>query len=434
MSDLLNNPHSATNEQSQILVGEMGLTETLIGRFEMAAEKLNLDPNLRTLLRVPGREFVVNLPVHMDNGEIRVFESYRVQHHIASGPMQGGLRYRPDVTLDEMRALALWSTYTCAVVNVPFGGSMGGILCDPKELSQSELERLTRRYISEMLDILGTERDILAPDLSTDQQVMAWIMDTYSMHARHTVRSIVTGKPFEMGGSHFAREAIGYGATCMINELAKKLGMSPEKTRVNIQGAGRRGGSAAQFLHEAGYVITGIADLGGGIYNPNGLNIPDVLYYFGQKGTLEGYPEGDAINDDELLTMDCDVLVPAFRQQQITAEVARKTKCRILCEIAYGATTGMAEPILDYRGVSVIPAILGECGGAGIRYFEWVQNRMGFTWRKDVVKERLTDMVNDSFHNVVNMSEKHGVNLRMGAYMLGLERMSRDLALRGIYA
>lgn len=423
-----------TGEQSQILMAKLGLTDTLLSSLDYAADKLNLDKNLAKILRMPGREFQVNLPVHLDNGEIQVFPSFRVQHHIASGPMQGGLRYRPDVTLDEMRALALWATYTCAVVDIPFGGSMGGVVCDPKIMSQKELERLTRRYVSEMLDILGTERDILAPDLSTDQQVMAWIMDTYSMHARHTVTSIVTGKPVELGGSHFSREAVGFGSMCCINEAAKKMGMTPEKTRINIQGAGRRGGSAAALLYAEGYPVTAIADLGGGLYHPDGLNVPDVLYYFSENGTLDGYREAESITDEELLTMDCEVLLPAFRQEQITLEIAMKVKCKILCEAAFGATSGLAEPILDQRGIFVIPATLGEGGGAVVRYFEWVQNRMGFIWRKDVVIERLQDRMVKAFQAVVETSEEHGVNMRMGAYILGLSRMARDLSLRGIYA
>ncbi|MBX7220788.1 MAG: Glu/Leu/Phe/Val dehydrogenase [Blastocatellia bacterium] len=412
----------------------MGLIESLLSCFDLAAEKLNLDSKLATSMRVPGREVQVNLPVQLDNGEIHVFPAFRVQHHIASGPMQGGLRYRPDITVEEMRALALLATYTCGVVDIPFGGSMGGIQCNPKEMSKSELERMTRRYMTEMLDILGPERDILAPDLSTDQQVMAWIMDTYSMHARHTVRSIVTGKPVEMGGSQGSIEAIGFGAMVCIREAIKKLGMTPEKTRVNIQGAGRRGGNAAAFLHAQGFPVTAIADFGGGVYNPKGLNIPEVLEYFALNGTLAGYKDGDAINDEELLTMEGEVLLPAFRQQQITGEIAKKAKCKILCEAAYGATTGLAEAILDYRGIFVIPATLGEGGGAIVRYFEWVQNRMGFTWRKDVVMERLEDKITNAFREVVLTGEKYSLNMRMAAYTLGLSRMAYDLQTRGLYA
>jgi glutamate dehydrogenase (NAD(P)+) len=413
---------------------EMHMTKAVVTYFDRAADLLKLNANHRAILTLPGREFCVNLPVHLDNGEIHVFPSYRVQHHVAMGPMQGGLRYLPDITLDEMRALALLATFTSSVANVPFGGSMGGIVCDPKQLSLGELERLTRRYVSEMLDILGTERDVLAPDLSTDQQVMAWIMDTYSMHARHTVTAIVTGKPVELGGSHGSREAIGYGVMCILNEYVKAAGRKPEDTRVAIQGAGRRGGAAAALLYAEGYKVVAIADFGGGLYRPDGLDIPDVLAHFARNNTLEGYPNAEVINDEELLTIDCDILVPAFRQHQITTHNADKLRCRTVCEAAYGATTLAATDILADRGVTVIPAIMGEAGGVTVRYFEWVQNRMGFRWRKDVVMERLRDKVTTMYHDVAATAEQHGVNLREAAYTLGLQRMERDLALRGVYA
>jgi glutamate dehydrogenase (NAD(P)+) len=414
--------------------GELQMTRSVEAYFNRAAECLKINRNHLKILGLPGREFMVNLPVHLDNGEVHVFPAYRVQHHVAMGPMQGGLRYRPDVTIDEMRALALWATFTCTVANIPFGGSMGGVVCDPKRMSPGELERMTRRYVSEMVDILGIERDIIAPDLSTDQQVMAWIMDTYSMHARHTVTAIVTGKPVELGGSHGSREAIGYGVMSIVNECVKKLGMTPETTRVAIQGAGRRGGTAAALLYAEGYPVIAIADSGGGLYHPDGLDIPDVLAHFAYNCTLEGYPHAERITDEELLTLDCDVLVPAFRQHQITSKNADKVRCRILCEAAYGATTALADPILDARGVLVVPAIMGEAGGAIVRYFEWVQNRMGFRWRKDVVMERLRDKMSDMFRDVAATSEKYGVNMRDAAYTLGLQRMERDLSLRGVYA
>ncbi len=413
---------------------EMHMTKAVVAYFDRAADLLKLNPNHRTILTLPGREYCINLPVHLDNGEIHVFPSWRVQHHVAMGPMQGGLRYRPDITLDEMRALALWATFTGAVANVPFGGSMGGILCDPKQLSLGELERLTRRYVSEMLDILGTERDILAPDLSTDQQVMAWIMDTYSMHARHSVTAIVTGKPVELGGSHGSREAIGYGVMCILNEALKGKEMKPEDTRVAIQGAGRRGGTAAALLYAEGYKVVAIADFGGGLYRADGLDIPDVLAHFSRNNTLEGYPNAEAIDDEELLSIDCDVLIPAYRQHQITSKNADKVRCGILLEAAYGASTLAADDILNDRGVMVIPAIMGEAGGVTVRYFEWVQNRMGFRWRKDVVMERLRDKVTEMYRDVTATSEMYGVNVRDAAYTLGLKRMERDLSLRGIYA
>ncbi|OYT72929.1 MAG: amino acid dehydrogenase [Chloracidobacterium sp. CP2_5A] len=410
------------------------MTRVVSMYFNRAADVLNLDPNYRLILGLPSRELAVNLPVELDSGEIHVFPGYRVQHHVAMGPMQGGLRYRPDLTLDDLRALALWATLTAAVADVPFGGSMGGILCDPSGLSSQELERLTRRYVVEILDIIGTERDILAPDFSTDQQVMAWIMDTYSMHARQTVTAIVTGKPLELGGTHGSHESIGYGVWCLLDAALSHLGGKPAQTRVAIQGAGRRGGAAAQLLHQAGYRVVAITDSGGGIYRPDGLNVPEALDYFARAGSLSGYLEADAISDAELLTLDCDVLVPAYLQNQITADNVNQLRCRILCEAAYGATTAEASEALDESDIYVIPAILGESGGIITRYFEWVQNRIGFRWRRHIVLERLRDYVTKMYHNVVKEAEAHSVSLRDGAYVLGVRQMGRDLALRGIYA
>ncbi len=414
--------------------GKSRMTRVVSMYFNRAADILNLDPNYRLILGLPSRELAVNLPVEMDSGDIQIFPGYRVQHHVAMGPMHGGLRYRPDLTLDDLRALALWATLTSAVADVPFGGSMGGIICDPGQLSIHELERLTRRYVVEILDIIGTERDILAPDFSTDQQVMAWIMDTYSMHARQTVTAIVTGKPLELGGSHGSHESVGYGVWCLLNATFKHLDHKPAQPRVAIQGAGRRGGSAAKLLHQAGYKVIAMTDSGGGVYHPDGLDIPDVLDYFARNGSLAGYTEADAITDEELLTIDCDVLVPAYLQNQITSKNAYKLRCRILCEAAYGASTVEASKILDDSDIYVIPAIMGESGGTIVRYFEWVQNRIGFRWRRHVVLERLRDKVTAMYHNVVKAAETYGVNLRDASYIVGVQHMGRDMALRGIYA
>ncbi|QUW04003.1 Glu/Leu/Phe/Val dehydrogenase [Chloracidobacterium validum] len=410
------------------------MTRVVSKYFNRAADILNLDPNYRLILGLPSRELAVNLPVQLDSGEIHIFPGYRVQHHVAMGPMQGGLRYRPDLTLDDLRALALWATLTAAVADVPFGGSMGGIVCDPSTMSSQELERLTRRYVVEILDIIGTERDILSPDFSTDQQVMAWIMDTYSMHARQTVTAIVTGKPLELGGSHGSHESIGYGVWCLLDAALKHLGRQPTQTSVAIQGAGRRGGSAAVLLHEAGYNVIAITDSGGGVYRPDGLNIPDVLDYFTRTGSLAGYKEADALTDAELLSLDCDVLVPAYLQNQITADNVKNLRCRILCEAAYGASTSEASEVLDNSDIYVIPAIMGESGGIIVRYFEWVQNRIGFRWRRHIVLERLRDRVVAMYRNVVKVGEEHSVSLREASYILGVQHMGRDLSLRGIYA
>ncbi|HZS47958.1 MAG TPA: Glu/Leu/Phe/Val dehydrogenase [Blastocatellia bacterium] len=408
--------------------------EAMMARFDKAATLLNLDPDLYQVMRVPNREITVYIPVQMDSGRIEVFKGFRVQHNFARGPAKGGVRFSPDVTIDEVRALAAWMTWKCAVVNVPFGGGKGGVICDPFKMSKLELERLTRRYTSELLDFIGPERDVPAPDMNTNEQVMAWMMDTYSMHARHTVTAVVTGKPVELGGSAGRREATGRGLLFVATEAAKKFGLNIPDTRVAVQGSGNVGGIAAMLMHRAGYKIVAISDVHGGIYNQKGLDIPHVLDYLSKHKTLEAYPEAEAVSNHDLLELPCDILLPAATENQITSKNADKIKCKILCEGANGPTTAAADDILQEKGIFIIPDILANAGGVTVSYFEWVQDRMGFFWKEDLVNERLKDVMVSSFSEVVGYAESHKVNMRIASYMLAIDRVAYDTRMRGIYA
>ncbi len=408
--------------------------ESMMSRFDHAAQLLNLDPDLYKVLRVPNREITTYIPVFMDDGHIEVFTGYRVQHNFARGPAKGGIRYAPDVTIDEIRALAAWMTWKCAVVNIPFGGAKGGIICDPSQMSQSELERMTRRYTAELIDFIGPERDVPAPDMNTNEQTMAWIMDTYSMHARHTETAVVTGKPVDLSGSRGRREATGRGLLFTVNEAVRKLEMKPEETRVVVQGSGNVGGIAAKLMHETGYKVVAISDIHGGIYNPNGLDIPQVMDYLARHRTYEKYPEADPVSNFELLELDCEVLLPAATENQITSTNVSRIKCRILAEGANGPTTAAADNVLEDKGVFVIPDILANAGGVTCSYFEWVQDRMGYFWKEDMVNERLQDIMVASFHDVCKYAESHGVNNRIAAYMLAIDRVAYITRVRGIYA
>jgi glutamate dehydrogenase (NAD(P)+) len=408
--------------------------ESMMSRFDHAAQLLQLDPDLYKVLRVPNREITTYIPVFMDDGHIEVFTGFRVQHNFARGPAKGGIRYAPDVTLDEVRALAAWMTWKCAVVNIPFGGAKGGIICDPSQMSRGELERMTRRYTAELIDFIGPERDVPAPDMNTNEQTMAWIMDTYSMHARHTVTAVVTGKPIELSGSQGRREATGRGLLFVINEAVSKLGLKPETTRVVIQGSGNVGGTAARLLYAIGYKVVAISDIHGGIYNPKGLDIPDVISYLAKNKTVERYPNAEPVSNHELLELDCEVLLPAATENQLTSNNAHKIKCKILAEGANGPTTAAADDILESKGVFVIPDILANAGGVTCSYFEWVQDRMGYFWKEDLVNERLKDIMVDSFNDVVRYAENHSVNNRIAAYMLAVDRVAYITRVRGIYA
>src|SRR5918995_5174948 len=408
--------------------------EAMSERFDRAAQLLGLDSDLYTVMRVPSREIKVYIPVRMDSGRIQVFEGYRVQHNFARGPAKGGIRYAPDVSLDEVRALAAWMTWKCAVVNVPFGGGKGGIICDPTQMSLGELERMTRRYTAELIDIIGPEKDVPAPDMNTNEQTMAWIMDTYSMHARHTVTAVVTGKPIDLGGSSGRREATGRGILFVVEQATKKFDMVPESTRVVVQGSGNVGGIGAQLLHETGYKVVAISDIHGGIYNPNGINIPEALQYLWTTRSFEGYEGVEFVNNQELLELECDVLVPAATENQITSQNADQLKCKVLAEGANGPTTAGADEVLHQKGIFVIPDILANAGGVTVSYFEWVQDRMGYFWREDVVNERLQDKMVASFNDLCRYADAHATDTRTAAYMLAIDRVAYDTKMRGIYA
>ena len=408
--------------------------EEQAARFDLAAHKLNLDEGLWKVLRYPNREIILHIPVTMDNGSLEVFTGYRVQHSIARGPSKGGIRYGPDVTLDEVRALASWMTWKCAVVNIPFGGAKGGVICDPHKMSMGELERMTRRYTAELVDFIGPEKDVPAPDVNTNEQTMAWIMDTYSMHMRQTVTSVVTGKPINIGGSRGRREATGRGIMIVCDEAVKKLGLSPEQTRVMVQGFGNVGSNAAKLMSEAGYKVVGIAEVDGGLHNANGIDIDALLDHRSRKRTIVGFPGAETADADELLVADCDILIPAALENQITAHNAGQVKCKILAEGANGPTTSDADDILANKGVFVIPDILCNAGGVTTSYFEWVQDRQGYFWKESLVNEELERIMKTAFEDVVRYSETHHVNNRIAAYMLAIDRVAYTIRQRGIYA
>ncbi|MET0753897.1 MAG: Glu/Leu/Phe/Val dehydrogenase [Pyrinomonadaceae bacterium] len=408
--------------------------EAMSERFDRAAQLLGLDPDLYAVLRVPSREIKVYIPVKMDSGHIQVFEGYRVQHNFARGPAKGGIRYAPDVSLDEVKALSAWMTWKCAVVNVPFGGGKGGIICDPRQMSLGELERMTRRYTAELIDFIGPDKDVPAPDMNTNEQTMAWIMDTYSMHARHTVTAVVTGKPVALGGSLGRREATGRGVMFCVNEAIKRFNLTPEQTSVVVQGSGNVGGIGAELMYEKGYKIIAISDVSGGIYNKDGINIPEALGYLNEHKTFEGYENADTVGNSELLEIECDVLAPCATENQITSENAGRIKCKILAEGANGPTTPKADKILFDNGVFVIPDILANAGGVTVSYFEWVQDRMGYFWREDEVNQRLEEKMVASFNELCVLADLHNVDTRTAAYMLAIDRVAYDTKMRGIYA
>ena len=413
---------------------EMNVYQNAEARFEVAAQKLGLEQGIYRYLKYPSKEITLYIPVGLDNGTLEVFTGYRVLHSTVRGPGKGGIRFAPDVSVDEVRALAAWMTWKCAVVNVPFGGAKGGIICDPTQMSLGELERLTRRYAAELLDFIGPEKDVPAPDMNTNEQTMAWIMDTYSMHARHTVNAVVTGKPVDLGGSRGRREATGRGLLIVVSEAAKRFKMTPAETRVIVQGSGNVGGIAALLLHEAGFKVVGISDIHGGIYNQNGINIPEAMKHLQATRSFEEFPGVDRASNSELLELDCDVLLPAATENQITSSNAERIKCKVLAEGANGPTTAAADEILYRKGIFVIPDILANAGGVTVSYFEWVQDRMGYFWREDVVNERLQDTMVASFNDLCRYADAHSVDTRTAAYMLAIDRVAYDTRMRGIYA
>lgn len=408
--------------------------ESMMERFEIAARILGLEDGAYQYLKNPTKQIITAIPIQMDDGKIKVFEGYRVIHNDVLGPSKGGLRFAPDVNLDEMKALAAWMTWKCAVVNIPFGGAKGGIVCDPASLSQGELERLTRRFTANLLDVFGPERDIPAPDMNTNEQVMAWVMDTYSMHMKATARAVVTGKPLILGGSLGRREATGRGVMIITMAAMTKKGLDVKNSKAVVQGFGNVGSVTAELLYKQGMKIIGLGDINGSIYSSRGLNIPEVLKYFAKNKVLTGYPESEAISHEDLLELKCDVLVPAAKEDQITKHNAGKLRCQIIVEGANGPTTAKADPILQEKGILVVPDILANAGGVTVSYFEWVQDRMGYFWTLDQVNSRLENMMQEAFNNVYFHAEKYKQTLRLGAYLLAIDKVANTLKIRGIYA
>jgi len=413
---------------------ELNVYESAEARFEIAAQKLDLEQGVYRYMRYPEREITVYIPVALDNGLIEVHTGYRVLHSTVRGPGKGGIRFSPDVSLDEVRALAAWMTWKCAVVDIPFGGAKGGVICDPAKMSKSELERVTRRYTAALSDWFGPERDIPAPDIGTNEQIMAWVMDTYSMHVRQATTAVVTGKPLDLGGSRGRREATGRGVMICCDKAIEQLRMKREGCRVIIQGFGNVGSQGALLMHEAGYKIVGAADVSGGLYNEKGLDIPKLYdWVYTRHRPLQEF-DGEKMTSREVLFRPCDILIPAATENQITTENAHRVDCRILCEGANGPTTAAADPIIENKGIFIIPDILGNAGGVTVSYFEWVQDRQGFFWRESEVNERLKDVLEHAFDQVVLYARAHNVNNRIAAYIVAIDRVARALKLRGFYA
>ena len=426
-------PRLTTTTQPQGLDSASPFDE-MMSRFDVAAQKLGLDPGLYKVLREPVRETKVSIPIVMDDGHIEVFVGYRVLHNIARGPGKGGIRFDKNVTLDEVRALSAWMTWKCAVVNIPFGGAKGGVICDPASLTRGELERITRRYTAEIMDLIGPEKDVPAPDMGTNPQTMAWIMDTYSMHARHTVTSVVTGKPLTLGGSRGRVEATGRGLMLIAREAAPLKGFTLAGSRVVVQGFGNVGSIAARMCHEAGAHVIAVSDINGGITREGGLDMPAVLAHYEKKRTFEGIAGVTKVGNAELLELDCDILIPAANENQIRGRNAGNIRAKIIVEGANGPTTQRADEILLENGILVVPDILANAGGVTVSYFEWVQDRAGFFWRESEVNERLEDIMVQSFRDVAAMADKYAVSFRIAAYMLGISRVAHDTMVRGLYA
>ena len=408
--------------------------ENVMKQFDQAAERLHVDPGLLEFLKHPRRSTIVKLPVKMDDGQFKMFTGFRVQHSIVRGPAKGGIRYHPDVSLDEVQALASWMTWKCAVVNIPYGGGKGGIICDPTQMSKAELEQLTRRYTAAIFDIVGPESDIPAPDVNTNEETMAWFMDTYSMHARHTVTSVVTGKPVCLGGSLGRREATGAGVVITVREAMEHLKIDPNKATASVQGFGNVGSVAAYYLHRMGVKVTHICDVYGGLHNPDGIDVEALINYVSQTRKIVGFPGAKACEKDEILYADVDILVPAALENQITHENASDIKAQIIAEGANGPVTPDADPILQEKGVFVIPDILCNAGGVTVSYFEWVQDRMGYFWTEEDVNTRLERFMVSAFDDILKVSLENKVHMRIAAFMVGIQRVADVVMLRGIYS
>jgi len=403
-------------------------------QFDLAAEQLNLEDGLRQILRNCKRSLEVTFPVKMDDGTVKIFSGYRVQHNIARGPAKGGIRYHPDVNLDEVKALAMWMTWKCAVVNIPYGGAKGGVVCDPKKMSLGELERLTRRYATEISLLIGPESDIPAPDVNTDSRTMAWIMDTYSMHKGYSVPAVVTGKPLSVGGSEGRREATSRGCVFTIREAAKVLKMDLKDRPVVVQGFGNVGAIAAELLYNLeGSRIVAVSDSRGGIYNPKGLDVKKLLAVKREAGTVVEYRDGDKVSNEELLELPCDILVPAALEKQIGEHNADKIKARLVAEGANGPTTPEADAIFFAKKIMVLPDILANAGGVTVSYFEWVQDLQSLFWSEEEVNAKLEQVMKRAFRDVYAMAQEHNIGMRQAAYLVAVNRVAQAARARGIY-
>jgi glutamate dehydrogenase (NAD(P)+) len=412
---------------------ELNPLENAQAQFDEAAQLLEIDPGLIEIIKQPRRSTIVSLPIQMDDGSFRIFTGYRVQHSIVRGPAKGGIRYHPDVNLDEVRALAAWMTWKCAVVNIPFGGGKGGIACDPSKMSKGELERLTRRYAADLADLFGPDMDVPAPDVNTNEQTMAWFMDTYSMHARRTVPGVITGKPVRLGGSRGRREATGRGVQFCVREACDYLGLDLKQCRVAVQGFGNVGSIGAELINQIGGKIVAASDVKGAIQNPSGLNMSQLLEHVKRTGSVVGFSGGQPLTTS-IIEYDCDILIPAALENQITHENASKVRAKIVAEGANGPTTHEADKILKERGVFVIPDILCNSGGVTVSYFEWVQNNQGFYWTEKEVNERLEQYMVKAFHDVLEISVESKATMRVAAFMLAIRRVIEVVKLRGVYA
>ncbi len=404
-----------------------------IAQFDEAAERLGLSQALRAILRKPKRELIVNFPVRRDNGDVEMFTGYRVQHNITRGPAKGGIRFSPHVSLDEIRALAMWMTWKCAVVGIPFGGAKGGVICDPHQMSSAELERMTRRYTTEISVFIGPDSDIPAPDMNTNPQVMAWMMDTYSMHQGYSIPAVITGKPLAIGGSEGRLEATARGVQVVTHEALKMLHMLPERCSVVIQGFGNVGSITARLLAESGCKIVGLSDIRGGIYNAAGIDVQKALRYSKEHGNLAGLPGTEPVTNAELLELPCDILIPAALENQIVGQNAGRIQAHLIVEAANGPTTPEAEQILNDRGVTIVPDILANAGGVTVSYFEWVQDLQRFFWAENEINHRLESIMIRSFEAVRRKADEQQTNLRMGAYLLAVARVAESTELRGVY-
>lgn len=415
-------------------VREVSVFGDAIAYFNEAAELLDLEPGIRRLLTRPSRQIIFSIPFQRDNGELEVFTGYRVQYNFARGPAKGGIRFHPGVTLDEVTALAFWMTWKCAVVDLPFGGGKGGVTCDPSTLSKGELERITRRYAAELVEVVGPDKDVPAPDVGTTPQIMAWFMDTYSMHVRQHVPGVVTGKPLEIGGSRGRVEATGRGVSLVALAQMRAMGIAVEGARVVVQGFGNVGSVAAKMFADAGCVVVAISDVTGAYHNDAGLDIPGAIAYAQEHQSLDGYRGGVKITNDALLALPCDVLVPAALEKVLTVSNAGNVRAKLIVEGANGPTTPEADHIFNQRGIVVIPDIVANAGGVTVSYFEWAQDRAGYFWKESEVNERLADVMHENFAKVSELAVRRHVPLRTAAYMVAIDRVVQSMKIRGVYA